>query len=153
MNKEEVLSDEFRRLFDKIAWLNKQEMEKIFKGYTSTEIHCLEKLYDENLNVTELACSLYMTKGAISKLTKKMLRKEIILSYQKKDNQKEVYFKLTKKGKILAEKHEFLHNKYLKRDKVVFDTLTNKQFQDILSFISKYNKHIEQEILKINLSK
>ena len=35
-----------------------------------------------------------MTRGAISKITKKLIKKGIIESYQKPDNKKEIYFRL-----------------------------------------------------------
>ncbi|MHB8072679.1 winged helix DNA-binding protein [Desulfosporosinus fructosivorans] len=47
-----------------------------------------------------------MTRGAISKITKKLTSKDAISSYQKEDNRKEVYFRLTDYGELLYKKHK-----------------------------------------------
>ncbi|MDF2935735.1 MAG: transcriptional regulator, MarR family [Paenibacillaceae bacterium] len=52
-------------------------------------------------NVTKLAESFYMTRSAISKITKKLMEKGLIDSYQKPENKKEIYFRLTEQGRRL----------------------------------------------------
>lgn len=100
MNKEEQVIVGFRDLFNKMVWLNKDKMEDSLKGYKPSEVHCIEYIErNADSNVTKLAESLYMTTGAISKITKKLIKKGIIESYQKLDNKKEVYFRLTEEGK------------------------------------------------------
>lgn len=76
MNKQEQVTDHFRELFNKMVWINKSKMEASLRGYKSSEVHCIEYI-GKNIdpNVTKLAESLYMTKGAISKLTKKLIEK------------------------------------------------------------------------------
>ena len=72
MNKEEQVITGFRELFNKMVWLNKFKMEKSLKGYKSSEVHCIEYIgRNVDSNVTKLAESFYMTRGAISKLTRK----------------------------------------------------------------------------------
>lgn len=93
MNKEEELTASFRALFDKRAWLDKTEMEERLRGYKPSEVHTIE--YIEKLpepNVTKLAAALYVTRGAVSKLTKRLIAKKLIESYQKEDNKKEIFF-------------------------------------------------------------
>ena len=68
-----------------------------------------------------------MTRGAISKITKKLIKKGVIESYQKSDNKKEIYFRLTKSGKAVYEIHENLHKKFQKRDKVAFEISPNSR--------------------------
>ncbi|MGG5318414.1 MarR family transcriptional regulator [Enterococcus sp. AZ072] len=147
MNKEEQLMVGFRELFNKINWLNKPKMEESLKGYTSSEVHCVEFIGNHPLpNVTQLAEGMYMTRGAISKLTKKMVKKGLIESYQKPDNKKEIYFDLTEQGKRVFQIHEALHNEFQNRDKVVFDQLTEEQFTGMLHFIDSYNEHLTKEM-------
>lgn len=42
MNKEEQVIMGFRDLYNKMVWLNKSKMEDSLKGYTSSEVHCIE---------------------------------------------------------------------------------------------------------------
>ncbi|MBV7274069.1 MarR family transcriptional regulator [Clostridium thailandense] len=149
MNKEEQVKMRFRDLYNKMVWLNKLKMEDSFKGYKSSEVHCIEYIgRNAESNVTKLAESFYMTRGAISKMTKKLIKKGVIESYQKPDNKKEIYFKLTEQGQEIYKVHEELHKEFQERDKVVFDEVTEEQFDSMLSFVEKYIRHLDAEIKK-----
>lgn len=89
-----------------------------------------------------------MTRGAISKLTKKLIQKGLIESYQKSDNKKEIYFRLTEQGKVIYNVHEDLHKEFQERDKAVFEQVTEEQFESMLSFVEKYSRHLDAEIKK-----
>ncbi|TFJ72408.1 MarR family winged helix-turn-helix transcriptional regulator [Carnobacterium maltaromaticum] len=152
MNKEEQIKVGFRELYDKMSWLNRRKMEDSLKGYTSSEVHCIEYIEkNKDSNVTKLADSFYMTRGAISKLTKKLIKKELIESYQKSDNKKEIYFRLTEKGRAVYDIHEKLHNEFSERDKVVFEQVTEEQFNSMLHFVELYSHHLDKEIKKVTL--
>lgn len=153
MNKEEQLLINFRDLFDKMVWINKHKMEERLEGCTPSEVHCIESI-EKNVdsNVRELAKSLYMTRGAISKLTKKLMRKNLIESYQKRDNKKEIYFKLTPEGKEIFKIHKEVHKEFRERDKVVFEQVTEEQFDSMLNFVEKYSRHLDAEIKKQGLT-
>ncbi|KOF58175.1 MULTISPECIES: MarR family transcriptional regulator [Clostridium] len=152
MNKEEQLIIDFRELFDKMTWLNKLKMEDSLKGYKPSEVHYIECIgRNVDSNVTKLAESLYMTRGAISKITKKLIKKGSIESYQKSNNKKEIYFRLTKEGQRIYKLHEKLHKKFQERDKVVFEQITEEQFDSMLSFIEKYSRHLDAEIRKLGI--
>ena len=149
MNKEYQVIKGFRDVFNKLVFLNKFKMEKILKDYKSSEVHCIEYIgSNADSNVTKLAESFYMTRGAISKITKKLIHKGIIESYQKIDNKKEIYFRLTEQGKAVYRIHEELHKEFQERDKAVFEQVTEEQFDMMLSFVEKYSKHLDAEIEK-----
>ncbi|MFC9708609.1 MarR family transcriptional regulator [Paenibacillus sp. NPDC056933] len=150
MNKEEQVLLGFRDLYNKLVWLNKDKMEESLKGYKPSEVHCIEYIEkNADSNVTKLAESFYMTRGAISKLTKKLIEKGLIESYQKSDNKKEIYFRLTEQGKVIYQIHEDLHNEFHERDKAVFEQVTDAQFDSMLKFVDKYNRHLDAEIKKL----
>lgn len=142
----------FRDLFNKLVWINKSKMESSLQGYKPSEVHCIEFI-EKNVdsNVTKLAESMYMTKGAISKLTKKLIEKGLIEDYQKTNNKKEVFFKLTQQGRVVFDIHEKLHREFQERDESVFDHVTEEQFDHMLNFIELYSKHLDTEIKKQGL--
>ncbi|EEK73281.1 MULTISPECIES: MarR family transcriptional regulator [Bacillus] len=149
MNKEEQVMNGFRELYNKMVWLNKDKMEVGLKGFKSSEVHCIE--YIENntdSNVTQLAEAFYVTRGAISRMTKKLIKKGLIESYQKSENKKEIYFRLTEQGKEIYKIHEELHNEFQERDKAVFEQVTEAEFDSIINFVEKYSKHLDAEIKK-----
>ncbi len=149
MNKEEQVIMGFRDLYNKMASLNKVKMKDSLKDYKSSEVHCIEYIgRNEDSNVTKLAESFYVTRGAMSKMAKKLIKKGIIESYQKPDNKKEIYFRLTEQGKVVYEIHEELHNEFQERDKAVFEQITEEQFDVMLSFAEKYSRHLDEEIKK-----
>jgi DNA-binding MarR family transcriptional regulator len=149
MNKAEQVIAGFRDLYNKMVWLNKEKMEQILQGYKPSEVHCIEYI-EQNVdaNVTKLAESFYMTRSAISKLTKKLMEKCLIESYQKPDNKKEIYFRLTEQGKVIYTIHEELHKEFQARDNTVFEQVTDEQFDTMLSFIERYSRHLDAEIKK-----
>lgn len=128
-------------------------MEDSLKGFKPSEVHCIESI-GKNIdpNVTKLAESLYMTRGAISKLTKKLMDKGLIESYQRSDNKKEIYFRLTEQGKVIYKIHEELHKEFQERDKVVFEQVTDEEFDSMLRFVENYSRHLDAEIKKQGLT-
>ncbi|WP_145414363.1 MarR family transcriptional regulator [Paenibacillus xylanexedens] len=152
MNKQEQVIMNFRDLFNKLVWINKSKMESSLQGYKPSEVHCIEFI-EKNVdsNVTKLAESMYMTKGAISKLTKKLIEKGLIEDYQKANNKKEVFFRLTQQGRVVFDIHEKLHKEFQERDESVFDHVTEEQFDHMLNFIELYSKHLDTEIKKQGL--
>lgn len=151
MDKEEQVLMGLRNLVNKMAWINKPKMEKRLEGYKSSEVHCIEYLgKNTDSNVTRLAESFYMTTGAISKLTKKLIKKGVIESYKKPDNKKEIYFRLTKEGQKIFNIHEELHKEFQERDKSVFDQMSKEQYDSMISFMENYSKHLDEEMKKID---
>jgi len=149
MNKEEQVMMGFRNLFNKMSSLNKFKMKDRFEDYKSSEVHCIEYIgRNVDSNVTKLAESFYVTRGAISKLSKKLIKKGIIESYQKPDNKKEIYFRLTSQGEVINKVHEELHKEFQERDKAVFEQITEEQFDIMLRFVEKYSSHLDAEIEK-----
>ena len=153
MNKETQLLKGFADIYNKTVWLNKIKMEVALKECKPSEVHCIEYI-GKNIdsNVTKLADDFYMTRGAISKLTKKLIEKGYIKSYQKTENKKEIYFKLTKQGEQIYKTHEDLHKEFSDRDKPVFKQITNEQFNSMITFVDAYNKHLDIEMKKQNLN-
>lgn len=149
MNKEDQVIMGFRDVFNKMVWLNKFKMEDSLKGHKPSEVHCIEYIGNHaDSNVTKLAESFYMTRSAISKITKKLMEKGLIDSYQKPENKKEIYFRLTEQGKAVYKIHEELHKEFQERDKAVFEQVTEEQFDSMLRFIQRYSRHLDAEIKK-----
>ena len=68
-------------------------------SYRYSEVGVIIAVGDlEEPNVTEISKALKMTKGAVSKITKRLTSKNVIKSYMRPDNNQKVYFTLTEKG-------------------------------------------------------
>ncbi|TCS78157.1 MarR family transcriptional regulator [Pectinatus cerevisiiphilus] len=107
---------------------------KLFEGMRLAEVHCIDKIGSiEDANVTKIATEMHMTRGAISKICKKLLCRKLIDSYQKPENNKEVYFNLTEEGKEIY----FVHKKY-----------HDRAIQSYLDMLTAYTEDEEKAILK-----
>lgn len=65
------------------------------------------------------------------------MEKDLIESYQKAENKKEIYFRLTPKGQEVFDIHETLHKEFQERDKAIFEQITEEQFHATLNFLKK----------------
>lgn len=145
MDKRQQLVSELVDLSNEIEWFNRPLLEKELKEYSLSEIALIEKIeLISHANVTKLAAASYMTRGAISKQTKKLLASGLIESYQLNDNKKEVYFRLTLAGKEMNQIHQKLHEDFLKRDQQVFEGMSSSEYDSVFRFIGKYREHLKR---------
>ena len=121
--------------------------------YQISEVHCIELIGKmQDANVTRLSEAFYMTKGAISKIVKKLLRYGAIESYQKPDNKQKIYYNLTELGVAINIKHEKLHKELVERDDNVYQQLNEQEKDSVIKFLEIYNCHLENELKKLNIS-
>ena len=115
----------------------------VLDGLNLAEVHCIDQIgVTDHANVTKIADAMRLTRGAISKITKKLLAKDLIESYQRPGNNKEIYFRLTAGGRQVFEEHHTCHVK-ARQDKLAILAGYNIDEQSvILRFL--------QEILRLN---
>ena len=71
-------------------------------GYDNSELNCLDCIGRmKDPNVTSIAEAMNMTKGAISKIIRKLSDKGTLVDYQLDGNRQKVYYTLSDKGKTL----------------------------------------------------
>jgi DNA-binding MarR family transcriptional regulator len=108
----------------------------------SSEIHMIDVIGRQpGICVTEIACRLQITKGAVPKMIRKLLQKGMIERYQAKENKKMVLFCLTNKGHIAFQSHMGFHEALDKKIMHKFDKLPEAEacnFQEILQDIENY---------------
>ncbi len=109
-----------------------------------SEIHFINAISSDNgLNVSQLSEKLGVTKGAITQVAEKLLRKKLIYKYNKDSNKKEVYIKLTPEGKIAYENHKKFHSKLSHKISNYMDTLTDNQVNAIFRLINVIDENLE----------
>lgn len=151
MKRQQLLMSQLMDLTNELVWLNRPKMEQALNGYKLNEIDLIEKIgLIPEPNVTKLAAATYMTRGAISKLTKKLTEKNLIESYQLPTNKKEIYFRLTSQGKQVNQIHQALHQSFANRDQEVFTNMTEEEFDTIFRFIGRYRQHLKKVVRPAN---
>lgn len=116
MKDREELLKEIALMLERQDMLSKLTENQCLDEYGYSETHCIDYIGRLELpNVTKVAEHMGMTRGAISKMTKKLLAKGLIEKYTLETNKKEVYFKLTDQGRLLFDEHAKRHQRWEKQ--------------------------------------
>lgn len=149
MQQNEILSAMWN-FYNKLDALNRPQMEAALPQLTHSEVALLDLIATlTQPNVTKLAEKMYMTRGAISKLSKKLITKGYVEAYQLPSNKKERYFQLTLAGQKVVTIHEQMNQQFQMRDAKIFEALSETEEKAVLAFFERYIKHLDQH-LKIN---
>ena len=99
-----------------------------------TEVHCIHWIGTlDHANVTKVSNEMGMTRGAISKICKKLLHRQLIESYQEPENNKNIYFRVAEGGRGIFEAHKITHN---------------QKFGEKVNIAKKYNADEQAVILR-----
>lgn len=135
------------RFLEKQDMLNMLTESSTLHGFGYSEIHCIKAIEELDApNVTEISKRLNMTKGAISKITKKLLSNGLIESYQAENNRQKIFFKLTEKGLPLYVAHEKRHKEWEDRDLLFLEDFPDAQLIQFSSFMKEYNSYLQNKI-------
>lgn len=130
--------------------------ENVFDGINLAEVHCIDWIGRiDHANVTKVANEMGMTRGGISKISQKLLKKGLIESYQRPENNKEIYYRLTKNGQHVYHEHKKCHSKAKQEKLVLLSTYSDKEQVTILRFLNDINHMLDskmfEEIVNKNL--
>lgn len=114
--------------------------DKTFKGNYSNlninEVHAIQYIgSSQRPNVTQITEHLKITKGAVTKITKRLITNGYLSSYQIEGNRKEKYFELTDKGQIIFDKHEKIHAEAFEKNMRIFDQFNDDAKHVIFDFL------------------
>lgn len=147
MKEQEILLKEIALMLERQDMLSKLTENQCLDEYGYSETHCIDFIGRLELpNVTKVAEHMGMTRGAISKMTKKLLAKGLIEKYTLETNKKEIYFKLTEQGQLLFDEHEKRHQKWEKRDMEFLERYPKEEVQILNKFMKEFNSYLEEQI-------
>jgi DNA-binding MarR family transcriptional regulator len=107
------------------------------EGLSLLAVHCVDRIGSlERPNATRLAADMRVTRGAISKVSKRLLAKGLVQSYQADGNKKEVYFRLTKSGEELFREHRKTHKNVQDQWLAIFARYSESEQEAIRRFLS-----------------
>ena len=145
MEREELLMDALWKMFQRRWALDKTVWRQASEDLNPTELRCIEYVGNHaNINATRLAEAFFMTTGATSKLTKKLLAKGFLVRYQKEKNRKEVYFRLTEEGERIYTTVSGLQQSLRRRDVPFFETMVDEEYNTILQFAQRYDDYLRR---------
>ncbi|WP_291329469.1 MarR family transcriptional regulator [Desulfovibrio sp. UCD-KL4C] len=122
----------------------KHGREELFAAINLTEIHCIHWIGSiDRPNATKISNKMDMTRGAISKISKKLLNKNFIETYQKPTNNKEIYFQLTETGQEMYDEHKACHEHARQEKLSILKNYSEDEQATILNFLKDIYRHID----------
>jgi DNA-binding MarR family transcriptional regulator len=132
------LSESWIRILNKM-----DEVEKCPKDFGSgdllhaSEIHTLMAIgIHKDINGTNLAGLLGISRSAISQMISRLVRKDLVEKYRDPDNDKEIRLRLTPRGFIAYLGHEQFHAKIYAHLQQKLGPVTKEQFQFLTQFLN-----------------
>lgn len=133
---------EAEKLFEKEY---KYKTENLFEEFSISELHCIDFIgKNEFPNVTKMAEKMNITKGGVSKIIKKIINKNAIEPYSTSTNKKEIYYKLTPKGKKVFKLHKNIHKNWCEKNLEFFKKCDEKEIKFTVSFLEKYIEYLNK---------
>jgi DNA-binding MarR family transcriptional regulator len=152
MLTDEILSITFNKVSERHNLIKKIAERNFLTEYSFIEVHCIEQIEKtEDANVTKLSKYFKMTRGAISKIIKKLIKKDAIEVYKKPENKKEIYYKLTEIGMDIFMEHEKMHKSRIERDKVIFSKLSEEEKSTFINILNKVYEQLAIELRNAGL--
>lgn len=116
-------------------------------GYDNSELNCLDAIGRmEHPNVTALAEAMRMTKGAVSKILRKLSEKGAVEPYQLGDNRQKVFYRLTGEGRVLFAAHRERHRRWEERELGFFRSLPEDEQSAAVRFFTDYNADLRARL-------
>lgn len=143
----DFIMNSLKEIYEKEEILGKIAFKGDFENCGVSEIHCIDligKIKDPN--VTKISQHMNMTRGAISKITKKLLNNKLIDKYKNPNNDKEIYFKLTELGEKLFKYHEIKHSQWEERNAIFFKSIDKEEQKIVANFLTKFNNYLDKII-------
>lgn len=145
----ELMVAKLSEIFQMFTEFNDKGFKENYSDLNINEVHAIDYIgRTENANVTKITNHLKITKGGVTKITKKLMLKKYISSYQIEENKKEKYFNLTEKGKEIFIKHKTLHIESINRDKKIFEDFDENEKEVISNFLDILKKDFEEKLNK-----
>jgi len=146
--REKLLAEimgQFLRVVNKFNRFEKIPMdfgidEKLFPS----EIHTIEAIgRHPQVNVTQLAQKLGITKGALSQTLKKLVEKQLAKKVKSIANDKELFLELTQKGRKAYSGHAQFHEDMYKDFMKYMDKISHRDFKTFQEILGKIEHHVE----------
>lgn len=137
---------EYTNLSDETDKLHSRDS---LSGYDNSELNCLDAIGRmEHPNVTALAEEMRMTKGAISKILRKLSDKGAVEPYQLGANRQKVFYRLTDAGQALFDAHRERHRGWEERELSFFRSLPEEELAAAIRFFTDYNTDLRARLGK-----
>lgn len=122
-------------LMDRIS---DDQLKKMLPHLSVSSLHVLDVINrHEGIIGADIARDMDLTKGAVSKITRKLLDQDLIQKKQLPDNLKEIYFSVSPLGAELAELHRLFHQEKDKKAMGLLASFDVPSLEIVADFMEK----------------
>lgn len=141
----EKIIEQFKIFYEREEMIEQLTSKPFIHEYSYYELHFLDFVgKTKHPKASSAATSLGLTRGAASKISKRLLTKGDIESYQLQGNQKEVYYRLTPQGQKIYDAHIDSHGAWQARDLTFLKGVSNETKEVVLHFITDFNEYLQE---------
>ena len=109
-----------------------------------SEIHTIEAIgKNYRVNVTQLAETMGITKGAVSQMVNKLVRKKFVKKAKFVRSEKAVFLELTPKGKKAFEGHARFHTDMVQDFLKYTENISHKDFRKFKEIFTRIEHHLD----------
>ncbi|WP_267202332.1 MarR family winged helix-turn-helix transcriptional regulator [Limosilactobacillus kribbianus] len=123
------------------AHLNDDELAGIVANLSIVALHILSALEKGEMTGIELADSLSVTRGGVSRAAKKLLHYDLVKAGKHPDDQKKIYYSITARGQKMARVHDQMH---LAIKKMIAEKLVAKYSEQELTIVAEFLRDFNQ---------
>lgn len=110
------------------------------------EIHIIDAIGQNNeIKMTDLAEKMEITKGAVSQVIKKLVKKGYVIKFKDEGNSKNFHLKLRNKGEIVFREHRLIADKIIEKIGAVLKQIPEKE----IAILDEGFKMVESELNKL----
>jgi DNA-binding MarR family transcriptional regulator len=142
----ETMIHKFEKVMNKY---NKSEKKPRYYGTTDllyrAEVHTIDAIGRNNkINVTELAAYLGITKGAVSQMVDKLIKKDMVNKKMVSNNENEVSLELTEKGTLVYKGHEEYHKEFYAEISKRLNYLSDENVETFFDILSELESFLDK---------
>jgi DNA-binding MarR family transcriptional regulator len=145
MDREKIFNELMETIYETTRLVN--DYQSVPRTYGTedelymVEAHTLNLIGDKiTTNTSEIAAITNRTKGAVSQMIDKLVKKDLVLKYKNPDNHREVIIELTPKGKIVYDYHKKLDTEEYRKHLQNLDQFTEDDFKKYILISNIINK-------------
>lgn len=143
----EIMIHKFEKVMNKY---NKSEKKPRYYGTKDllyrSEVHTIDAIGKNNkINVTDLAQYLGVTKGAISQMVDKLMKKGMVSKKMLSNTENEVSLQLTEKGILVYKGHEEYHRELYGEISKRLDHLSEKDVESFLDVLNVLENFLDRK--------
>ncbi|WP_051623678.1 MarR family transcriptional regulator [Clostridium hydrogeniformans] len=148
---DKLLLEKLIEVFQLFDEYNEKGFKECYDNLNVNEVHTIDYIGSNDFtNVTKITDHLKITKGGVTKITKRLIEGGYIYQYQIEGNKKEKYFNLLDKGETIFKEHKKIHMEAMDEDKKIFEKLNLDEKNTVSKFLDLLKTDLNRKLGSLN---